>query len=210
MVVGNLRERARARVVSSARIVAATYGITADFSKLVQDQAGLTRASFLELFPTQNSLLTALHLSLADETIERLRQGAEQVEIPAGLPVDEAVRAVVAALLRHNPMDRSAAVVRNRYRLIAMENPEIATTYLASNEPFVRAFSTLIEATMASAGLVLGISKVALANVVSVWTERAFEEWLIAGHDEHGFAASPFASDTLPSLVRAFVSRVPS
>lgn len=189
------------------------------------EQNGVHPTAFRRFFPTDDALLDAVNEQLVHDCVSRLRSAVDAfdaVSIPgaevggepgAGREVDgdaEASEAtpdpveIAARMLADSwPLDRGGLIIRAQRRLRALTSQAGGGDAAAAAErSFVERLVPVFEDLMGKLDRRFTWSSTLAVRVVVDTYERSFESWLLMGNREEDFDASPYATRTLPVLLR--------
>lgn len=195
------RAIARRRVAAAARGTMLLDGIGPTPWDELGDSAGASPRSVRRLFRDEDDLLDEITAQLIRETADRL---AEASAAP-GVAEDprEAMRMLVLAVIRAQPLDRSGLIVRLERRARAIRRGRRDDAARASEQRYLALLNSTITSLLGGVGREPRVPGPDLARTLLNVYERAFEAWLVAGNTEGSFEQSRFARDTLPTLALA-------
>lgn len=197
------RQDARRRIVAAMRMSALLEGPDAPLTlDRIGESIDLPSRAVHGLFRDADDLLDELNEQLVEEAALRLGSVEAAVTTAAGADPEQSVRALVDAVVRARPLERSGLIVRIERRRRALRQPGPRPSIRNAEGRFPAVLSGEIARLLAISGRE-PVTSVDVSRVLLNCYERAFEAWLADGHDEADFAGSPFACETLPCLVLA-------
>jgi AcrR family transcriptional regulator len=167
------------------------------------EQNGVHPTAFRRFFPTDDALLDAVNEQLVHDCVARLRSAVDAFEAmadPAGDPVEIAARMLADSW----PLDRGGLILRAQRRLRALTAHGVGggDAAAAAERSFVERLVPVFEDLMRKLDRTFAWPPMLAVRVVVDTYERSFESWLLMGNRENDFDASPYATRTLPVLLR--------
>jgi AcrR family transcriptional regulator len=196
------REATRQRVLDAAREVFAERGVIGGTVEDICEQAGFTRGAFYSNFADKDDVLQALvereHAKLLahlDASLALVDQ--ELAEAP---DLATAVASIVDRILRSVPVDRQLSLVQTELEIHAVRRPDLARTFLETDERFRSRIVTFLEAALARNGLELTVDPADAVDASVAVVERSVRRALLAGGDADPDA---MARAVLPAMLLA-------
>ena len=196
------QQDARRRLVMHIRSQASDPDDGSDWTGL-GESVGVTRGALLALFRDEHDLLDAVNDALVAETKDRLRSATDAVRSTPKTGDEADVRALVCAVVRSCPLDRSSLLVRAERRRRALRRVDLTHAATRAERRFLDAVQSDIAALLAAIGREARPTLSVAARAFLNGYERAFEAWLLNGGSERNFEQSGFAQHELPALALA-------
>ncbi|WP_400995615.1 hypothetical protein [Agromyces sp. GXQ0307] len=193
-------------------------GLIAD----ICEQNGVDPKAFRRFFATDDELLDAVNEQLVHDCVSRLRSAVDAFDAihvvepedrgEVGGAADAATALEVAARMLADswPLDRGGLIIRAQRRLQALTSQGgDGDAAAAAERSFVERLVPVFEDLMAKLDRRFTWSSTLAVRVVVDTYERSFESWLLMGNREEDFDASPYATRTLPVLLRGTSEPLP-
>lgn len=205
-VESSRRRQTRERLLEAAYEVFAETGVHAVSVEMITERAGFTRGAFYSNFDTKEELFFALAEREMLVRFEKLQQGIDDIlpRIDQTNPFDGVtVETVVTEFLNLQMDDRRWALMQSEFRLHAMRDSAHADQFLAYELNFRTLLAERLDNALKSVGLRFIIDSQDATRLIIDICESALQESILAGAGNGGLADSPYASRTLPALIRA-------
>ena len=192
----------RERLLDAASRVFAQRGIEGATVEEICDRAGFTRGAFYSNFAHKNELVVALLDREEAALFERL---GGVVESALGYP--NPIEALSQLLFEIAPFGVDNHLLRSELSLLAVRDPELAASYLASQRTFRERFGPFLESGLAAAGLRLTVPAGDAIDTLEAVFEASMRASIVAGRGPN--PADTLARRMLPVLLAAISRPAP-
>lgn len=196
------RSVTRERLLDAASRVFAQRGIEGATVEEICDRAGFTRGAFYSNFAHKNELVVALLDREEAALFERL---GGVVESALGYP--NPIEALSQLLFEIAPFGVDNHLLRSELSLLAVRDPELAASYLASQRTFRERFGPFLESGLAAAGLRLTVPAGDAIDTLEAVFEASMRASIVAGRGPN--PADTLARRMLPVLLAAISRPAP-
>ncbi|GAB3123209.1 TetR/AcrR family transcriptional regulator [Glaciibacter psychrotolerans] len=210
------RRKTRERLLEAAYKVFAESGVQAASVEMIAERAGFTRGAFYSNFDTKEELFFVLGEREMQARFEKLQQGIDEILpriSPAEALASSTFENVVTEFLNLQMDDRRWALMQSEFRLHAMRDTAQAAHFLAFENDFRMRLAERLDTALASVGLRFIIAPEDATRLIIDLCESALQESILSGETgqdgENPLLASPYASRTLPALIRALTAPLP-
>ncbi len=200
------RRKTRDRLIDAAYEVFAETGIHAASVEMITERADFTRGAFYSNFESKEELFFALAERENRLRFERLQEGVDSI-LP-GVDVAAAVTEgtlsqIVMQFLELQGDDRRWCLVQSEFRLLAMRDSSVATSYLEFQRNFQSQLAARLDDAVRSVGLEFIIDPVDVTRLILNVYEAAMQESILEGSDALNMSRSPIVLGTLPPLIQS-------
>ncbi|WP_353815948.1 hypothetical protein [Agromyces sp. SYSU T00266] len=180
------------------------------------EQNGVHPTAFRRFFSTDDALLDSVNEQLVHDCVSRLRSAVDAfdaidiVESERDADSPDPVEVAARMLADSWPLDRGGLIIRAQRRLRALTSQGGGGDAAAAAErSFVERLVPVFDDLIAKLDRRFTWSPTLAVRVVVDTYERSFESWLLMGNREEDFDASPYATRTLPVLLRGTSEPLP-
>ncbi|AWB87363.1 TetR/AcrR family transcriptional regulator [Mycetocola zhujimingii] len=200
------RRKTRDRLIDAAYEVFAETGIHAASVEMITERANFTRGAFYSNFESKEELFFALAERENRLRFERLQEGVDSI-LP-GVDVAAAVTEgtlsqIVMQFLELQGDDRRWCLVQSEFRLLAMRDSSVASSYLEFQRNFQSQLAARLDDAVRSVGLEFIIDPVDVTRLILNVYEAAMQESILEGSGDLNMARSPIVLGTLPPLIQS-------
>ena len=203
------RRKTRERLLEAAYEVFAESGVHASSVEAIAERAGFTRGAFYSNFDSKEELFFALAEREMLARFDDLQQGIDEIlpGVDASAVTDEvSVARIVTEFLDLQMDDRRWTLMQSEFRLHAMRDASQAARFLEYERDFRLRLAERLDVGLARVGLKFSIDSEDATRVIINICESALQESILSNNGPPNVATSPYATRTLPVLIRALTT----
>ena len=203
------RRKTRERLLQAAYEVFAETGVHAASVEMIAERAGFTRGAFYSNFDSKEELFFALAeremLARFDELQHGIDEILPRVDASAG-PSTFTIETVVTEFLNLQMDDRRWTLMQSEFRLNAMRDATQSGRFLEYERDFWQRLAVQLDAGLASIGLKFIMDSADATRLIIDVCESAMQESILSHDESPNVATSPYATRTLPIILRALTT----
>lgn len=203
------RRKTRERLLQAAYEVFAETGVHAASVEMIAERAGFTRGAFYSNFDSKEELFFALAEREMLARFDDLQHGIDEILPRVGAsagPGAFTVETVVTEFLKLQMDDRRWTLMQSEFRLNAMRDASQSSRFLAYERDFWHRLAAQLDAGLASIGLKFIMDSADATRLIIDVCESAMQESILSNDASPNVATSPYATRTLPIIVRALTT----
>ena len=203
------RRKTRERLLEAAYEVFAETGVHGSSVEAIAERAGFTRGAFYSNFDSKEELFFALAEREMLARFNNLQQGIDEIlpGVDASAVTDDiSLAQIVTDFLNLQMDDRRWTLMQSEFRLHAMRDAGQAAQFLEYERDFRLRLAERLDVGLASVGLKFIIDSEDATRLIINTCESALQESILSNDGKPNVATSPYATRTLPVLIRALTT----